>query len=790
MTVTQIRYLALIVLGYVLLAVTYTFATPPLEASDEYKHYPLVQYVQTQRAYPILEPEDPGLWLQEGAQPPLYYLIMATITSWIDTGDLTEVHQVNPHAFVGDPNQLANKNLIIHQPEQEAFPWTGTVLAVYIIRFFSIGLGIGTILVTARLGTLLFNPTVGLLAAALTAFNPMFIFVHAAVNNDALAILLGSLALYLLVIIWHDEPDPRSHWSRYAVLGLVLGLGTLTKLSLAGLLLLSGLTLAGLSWRRRKWRFLLGGGTVVVLVALALAAPWLIRNMRVYGDPTALDTFIAVQGTRDSSITLQDWAGEFGTFYRSFWGLFGGVNVAAPEAFYTVYNVIALLGAAGFLLWVWQQWANRKVSARGSPPIDSSTPPANNEVSSSGASDVNEESDSSALENSSAVHTENPHKGLWLLVAWSGILFMLLVRWNVISPAFQGRLLFPALGALNVLWATGLLVWVSPSRQSKLAVAVTGLAFIAAALLPWITIRPAYAYPEALTTVPEGVQYGPITFPTDGGIIQLVGVELPPDQSAVPGGKPVEIVLYWQVSEPVDIDVLSAVHALGRDLVSEGQVNRYPAWGMIPTSQWQPGEIWQDTYRIYLGDKAVAPARLQIKVGLYDTTKGRDLTAFGPGGEQIELLIVGDARLVSNQERDQEPTNPLELDLDDGISFLGYGLNPALVQSCEELEIELFWEAAGSPSRDYTVLVHLVDTGGNLIQTADSPPVSGDYPTSIWQEGDLVVDEHLMTLPDDLPPGKYLLSVGFYDPDTLVRVSLLDGTGDTISWPVEINPCQ
>ncbi|MGB3715399.1 MAG: glycosyltransferase family 39 protein [Candidatus Promineifilaceae bacterium] len=790
MTERQPRYLALIVLGYVLLAITYALATPPLEASDEYKHYPVVQYVQTQRALPILDPDDPGLWLQEATQPPLYYMLMAAITSWIDTADLPEVHQVNRHAFVGDPNQLGNKNLIIHQPDGETFPWDGSVLAVYVIRLFSIVLGAGSILVIARLGTVLFNPTLGLLAAALTAFNPMFIFVNAAVNNDALAILLGNLALYLLVLIWHDTPDPRVRWSRYALLGLVLGLGMMTKLSLAGLLLLSGIALAWLSWRRREWRILLYGGSVVLLAALVVSAPWFVRNMRAYGDPTGLNTFIAVQGTRDSSITLQDWAGEFGTFYRSFWGLFGGVNVAAPELLYTAYNLVALTGAVGFFLWLWRQWKHRLTGASRSTQNDVETIDANGLNSAALTTGDDYQRASAANQTDTSEHTEYSHSGLWLLVAWSGILFILLVRWNIVSPSFQGRLIFPALGALNVLWAVGLLSWASPSRQPRLAAIIAGLFFIVAAALPWFAIRPTYAYPEPLALVPEEVRYGPITFQANGGAIQLVGVELPPGQSVTPGGDPVEITLYWEASQPVELDILSSIHVLGRDLVSEGQVNRYPAWGMIPTSQWQPGQIWRDDYRIYVGDNAGAPARLLIKVGLYDTKQGGDLLALGPAGEEIELLIVGDARLASDRQKDLVPQNLLDMAMIDGLTLLGSDSRPELIYPGEDLIIDLYWKATGTPSHDYTVFVHLVDADGNLIATGDGPPMSGDYPTSFWREGDQIMDEHIMTLPADLLPGTYRISVGFYDPDTLVRVGLLDGTGDTISWPIEVHPGQ
>jgi hypothetical protein len=784
MTKRQSRNLILIILGYVVLAITYALATPPLEASDEYKHYPVVQYVQSQRALPVLDPDDPGLWLQEGAQPPLYYIVMGAITSWIDTSDLEEVHQVNPHAFVGDPNQLGNKNLLIHQPENEDFPWGGSVLAVYIIRFVSIALGIGTILITARLGALLFNPTIGLLAAALTAFNPMFIFVSAAVNNDALAILLGNLALYLLVLIWRQVPDPRTRWGRYAVLGFVLGLGILTKLSLAGLLLLSGFALAWLSWRRREWRYLLIGGFIVLLVALLVTAPWLVRNIREYGDPTGLDTFIAVQGTRDSAMTLQDWFGEFGTFYRSFWGLFGGVNIAAPELLYNAYNLVFLIGAAGFLLWLGGRWRSRSSDPQSAEQNTDFPDSANTDNADKKRQNPSDQS------RAAAIPDEDPHRGLWLLVAWSGILLILLIRWNLISPAFQGRLLFPALGALNVIWAVGLLNWVSTIWRPKLAAIISVLAFTVAAILPWTIISPAYAFPKAMTEVPSEARFGPITFHINGEEIQLVGVEMLPGQSVTSANEPVELALYWTIPEVVEGDYLSSIHALGRDLVSEGQVNRYPASGMIPTSQWQPHQIWRDEYRIYIDDDASAPSRLQMKVGLYDTTQGNDLPAYGPSGEKIELLIIGSARLGSDQDDERQPAVELDKALVDGLALSGYNQKPATVHSGDKLSLDLFWEATGTPSLDYTVFVHLVDSAGDLAATADGPPLSGNYPTSMWREGDVVEDRHLMTLPDDLRPGLYQLSVGFYDPNTLVRVSLVDGSGDSISWPIEIHAVQ
>ena len=110
-----------------------------------------------------------------------------------------------------------------------------------------------------------------------------------------------------LVRLWRDVPDPR-HWQRYLLLGLVLGLGVLTKLSLLGLVGLALLALALLAWRRRDWRLLAFGGGSMLIAVLIVSGWWFARNLSLYGDLTALDPFIAVQGTRDAPITWRGWS--------------------------------------------------------------------------------------------------------------------------------------------------------------------------------------------------------------------------------------------------------------------------------------------------------------------------------------------------------------------------------------------------------------------------------------------------------------------------------------------------
>jgi len=135
--------------------------------------------------------------------------------------------------------------------------------------------------------------------------------------------------------------------------------------------------------------------------------------------------------------------------------------------------------------------------------------------------------------------------------------------------------------------------------------------------------------------------------------------------------------------------------------------------------------------------------------------------------------------LATGADEALKPENILDVALADGITLLGYDLDPLAARPGDSLQLSLNWLAVNKPSEDYTVFVHLVDENGNQVTGADSPPVYGDYPTGMWQAGDGIVDEHILQIPAGVQPGDYQLVVGLYDPASLARLPRLDGSGDT-----------
>jgi hypothetical protein len=82
--------------------------------------------------------------------------------------------------------------------------------------------------------------------------------------------------------------------------------------------------------------------------------------------------------------------------------------------------------------------------------------------------------------------------------------------------------------------------------------------------------------------------------------------------------------------------------------------------------------------------------------------------------------------------------------------------------SGQALRLRLYWQAREPVGEDYTVFVHLLGEDGQLWGQHDGQPEGGFYPTSFWDEGEVVVDEHEIVLRPDTPPGEYQIVTGLY----------------------------
>jgi hypothetical protein len=137
-------------------------------------------------------------------------------------------------------------------------------------------------------------------------------------------------------------------------------------------------------------------------------------------------------------------------------------------------------------------------------------------------------------------------------------------------------------------------------------------------------------------------------------------------------------------------------------------------------------------------------------------------------------------RRQSPPDRVSGSHNPMHIQLEDNVNFLGYDLvGKGLVRPGGLLQVRLYWQATGQPSADYVSFIHLDAPPDNTtFATTDNyhpgdPQAQNDVPSSGWSPALYVRDEHRLNLPDDMPPIAYSLRAGLYDRQTGQRLSIL-----------------
>ncbi len=130
----------------------------------------------------------------------------------------------------------------------------------------------------------------------------------------------------------------------------------------------------------------------------------------------------------------------------------------------------------------------------------------------------------------------------------------------------------------------------------------------------------------------------------------------------------------------------------------------------------------------------------------------------------------------------EELVDNLNAQLNNGIVLLGYlGWNLAPAAG-EVTQVQLLWRAEQTPARRYKVFLQLLDPRNQVIAQRDAEPAGESRPTTTWQPGETVLDNHGVLIPPGTPPGSYRRIVGMYDAETFERLKLDDGS-DFISLP-------
>ncbi len=710
-----------VLLGYFILAVAFSIASPIFEAPDEVQHIYFIKHLAETHSLPVLggDEADEALYGQEGGQPPLYYAVGILIVSWIDMSTPPPPEQ-NPHASIGDPMLPGNKSAFLHPPD-ERWPWRGMTLAMHLMRFFSVLLGAGTVFFVWKIAQGLFphRRSFALASAAFVAFLPQFLFISAAVTNDDLIVFLSTFILWLLLDYFGADFRTVPHRAEALLLGSFLGLAALSKLNGLDLWLIVGMVYVVHVFLYRDFRKTWPSALLTGLAAIAIATPWYWRNWQLYGDPTALTPFLDIVGSRKTPLHFRT---EFQGLRISLLGLFGWFNVHLPESFYRAWDIFLTVSVIGFLQGVWR----RRLQLR---PL-------------------------------------RRHAFLILLALWLGLMILSLAVWTSITPGTQGRLLFSAISGLAILLLMGWDEWL-PTREWWLAIPPLVLLGVSLYSVGWV-IPEAYRRPNFITAdeIPVEARRQPVVF---DGRIMLLGAQVQPE--TVHPGENIRITLYWQAIDKVPYNASVFIHLYGRDHKVLAQVDAYPGWGNFPTRFWEPGQVVVDRYHILLPGGVETPTKVLVNVGLYDLPTLRQYPVTSDFEEALSQ-DVAILRAIPVHSPDYDIAHPTDFQAGDRIRLAGYDLPKSDFSPGETLPLKLYWQGLAPVDEDYQVFVHLMDKSGKMAAGYDKSPLDGWWPTSMWEPGQVFDDSYPLILPMGLPSGTYQLRTGLYRLSDLYRLPL------------------
>ena len=735
-TVLKTRWLPLVlILGvYLPLVLWYSVTVPIFEGPDESSHYKVAYGLLSTGHLPVLNYAVSG---EEEHQPPLYYALVASVLRLVDAGAADGFMLRNPHAGISAVDSLGNKNAFLHGDPAERWPFRDVPLAVHMARLVSMAFGVLTVVATYGIGIGVFGRTrPGLAAApaAVVAFTPQFVFISGAINNDSAVAAFSALVLWLVIAYGNK---PRSY--RWLIaLGVAGGLASLSKA--AGLASI-GLIVAGLIAKAirnqqlaRIWQEIL----VVLAVSALVGGWWFARNWALYDDPL-LSRYItrwfgANAVSADAMLVLQRfWQG-----LPSYWGVFGWLNIGWPEWIYQLLRLASVAAGLGIVVFLVRLLKGKE--------------------------------------------RETNLYAIGLVALWTALTLAAIGRWIAIAGGLQGRLLFPAISSLSVLMVLGWSSLVPTAwRARAMALPIAGLLGLAL-VTPLAVIAPAYAPPKLLSLeqVPDDMIPTSLTI---GDHAELIGYRTEP--SPARPNETVKIILYWHVLKPADHDYSVFVTLLGRDLEEIGSINTYPGLGNLRTSQWPVGKVIEDVYSIHVAPNAQAPVLAAISTGWYDYYHRYVITQTDPQGN--ETSFVGSMKLVP-LTWPQAPRATLA-NFADQIRLAGYTVNRPDEHT---MNLSLKWISQARPDRDLTIFVHVVDAQGTILAQKDQAPLAGDYPTSAWEPGEVVLDHIDVPLPDGwIWSQAQGIEIGLYDPKTGERLSVLDKSGQVAGNSVTLRiPAQ
>jgi uncharacterized membrane protein len=141
--------------------------------------------------------------------------------------------------------------------------------------------------------------------------------------------------------------------------------------------------------------------------------------------------------------------------------------------------------------------------------------------------------------------------------------------------------------------------------------------------------------------------------------------------------------------------------------------------------------------------------------GKWGAVEARDATVLFVRGVSDNYKLY---RVLSGEP---EPQHKMRALVDDEVAFLGFDVGEGADRNF--LHMTFYWKSLKTTQKDIHVFIHFSDENGRIRYEIFRPVCYGIYPTHAWIPGEWIGEDVYLTVPPDLVPGRYTMSMGFYD---------------------------
>ncbi|HLA45815.1 MAG TPA: hypothetical protein VJZ27_20375 [Aggregatilineales bacterium] len=667
---------------------------------DEIDQLQNIEFYREEHRFPVLpddllrvpegigtayDPSDSPLTSVQGHQPPLYYMLMATLS--LPDPESRFRYEENPFLLRDNYSPDLppyNRVFYVHH-------WTGKnegyILTLQILRIMAITIHlIGLAFINLTVREIFDEHTTNWITPLTLAFimlTPAFWRTAMIVSNNSLVFLFGAMATYFLARI----KQRGLTWRLSFALGLTLGFGMLSKIYMLPLLVVTPLIFIMLTPRKTAFQHLILIGAVVLLIA----GWWYWRNLDLYGDITAASaTEDILQSRRVEPFTLSDFANEILTWSGEF----------AVESWLVLNTRVSLWFASiiGTLLMI-------SAFVAGLRPVWRKT-----------------------LLLPGAIFLAA------LILAVAG------AKRNI-HGEYSPPILLAALPSIGLLFAFGVLAWIPQRFYPQMSFSVVLLILTGTIVYQVTMFLPLYPVLHRVENIDDLDVTNRVSVDFENGA-RLVGYEL--ENRWLAPGDWTRVKLCWQAGENMDttIDYAFTIKLLLPDLPTAAQQDGYPLSGRYPTTAWKPGTAFCEWIPLHVRP-GVTPRAYDLFVGLY-VLDGEPVYFRTSEGERSNFLTLDKIGIIAPEDKTENPPEP-RFHVGDWGGLLDYDLN---IEN-DLLTLRLDWLALASNPARYKYFLHALDSNGNIITQLDREPLDGAFPTDFWKPGVMFSDTLTLSLPPD-----------------------------------------